>query len=334
MVEVPPEWAGQFGTVLIAAMIGSAALTLVLTPLVMPLLRRWKMGQSVRDDGPKSHLVKQGTPTMGGALFLVAALATTLFFAPSSDELWWVLAFFLAFGVLGFADDFIKIVLRRPLGLKARYKLIVQITLAVALAIYVSGVANFGTAVQVPWLHWQFDLGPIYPVFILLLVLGTTNATNLTDGLDGLLASTAIIVFIAYAIISLSMGKISLTIANVAIVGGLLGFLWYNKHPARIFMGDTGSLALGGALAAMAVVTKTELLLPIIGMLYVIEALSVIVQVASFRLLGRRLLRMSPLHHHFELTGWHEVQIVLAFTVFTLAAAITGLSGFAGWGAQ
>ena len=332
MIDIPPAWAGQVGNVLIAALLAALFLTLVMTPLLMPVLIRWKMGQSVRKEGPQTHQKKQGTPTMGGVTFLATSVVVSLILAPPSQEFWWVLLSFLVFGLLGFADDFVKIVLRRPLGLKARYKLAVQLVMAVALAFYAYWQPGLGSSLHIPWVHWQVDLSYFYPALILFLVLGTTNATNLTDGLDGLLAGSAAVVFFGYAIVTLAMLKLSLTVICLAIAGGLLGFLWYNKHPARIFMGDTGSLAIGGALAAMSVMTKTELLLPIFGLLYVLEALSVILQVFSYRIWGRRLLRMSPLHHHFELSGWPETRVVAVFWLFTLLSVIVGLWGFDGWG--
>lgn len=310
----------------LSAFLISLALSLLAGPLFLPLLRRWKWGQSVRSDGPAAHLQKAGTPTMGGLTFIAATVAAALLTGPPTPFLVSALLVFAGFGAVGFLDDYIKVVLRRPLGLKARYKLLGQAGLGLWLAWQVAD--GLGTRADIPFLGTSVDLGVSYIPFALVAVLGSSNAANLTDGLDGLLAGVTVIAAGVYALISLAAGRPELAAFSAALAGGCLGFLRYNRHPALVFMGDTGSLAIGGALAALALLTKTELLLPVIGGLLVLEALSVILQVAAFRLLGRRVLRMSPLHHHFELGGWSETQVVRRFWALAAFFAVVGWLGF------
>jgi phospho-N-acetylmuramoyl-pentapeptide-transferase len=294
-------------------------IALALGPVFIPLLRRLKFGQSIREEGPQRHQAKAGTPTMGGILILGALIIPALVFAGGSPEVWLALFVTVGHGLIGFADDFIKVVLKRNLGLRAREKLLGQIIMAVALAYIATTYFGRGTDLWIPGLGYSLDFGPLYYVLIFFVLVGTTNAVNLTDGLDGLAAGTTIIAAAAYAAIALAFGKQPLAIFCLALAGATLGFLRYNAHPAKVFMGDTGSLALGGALATVAVLTKTELLLVIVGGVFVLEALSVIIQVISFKTTGKRVFRMSPIHHHFELGGWSETKVV---TVFWLAGAI------------
>ncbi|SHI33417.1 phospho-N-acetylmuramoyl-pentapeptide-transferase [Propionispora hippei] len=288
-------------------------------PLLIPVLRRLKFGQSIRQEGPQRHYAKAGTPTMGGIIILIALLIPSLFYSGKSAEV--LLALFVTFGhgLIGFLDDFIKVVLKRSLGLKARQKLVGQIIMAAALAYIAAVYMGRGTDLWIPLLGIQLDLGPFYYILIFLVLVGTTNAVNLTDGLDGLAAGTTTIAALAYGAICLVFGKFDLAVFCVALAGAALGFLRFNAHPAKVFMGDTGSLALGGALAAVAVMTKTELLLVLVGGVFVVEALSVIVQVISFKSTGKRVFLMSPIHHHFELSGWSETKVV---TVFWLAGIV------------
>ncbi|HMM20353.1 MAG TPA: phospho-N-acetylmuramoyl-pentapeptide-transferase [Selenomonadales bacterium] len=292
---------------------------LALGPVLIPMLRRLKFGQSIREEGPQRHYAKAGTPTMGGVLILAALIVASVLFAGKDPEVWLALFVTVGHGFIGFLDDFIKIVLKRNMGLKAREKLLGQIVMAVALAYIATTYFGRGTDLWLPVLGINLDFGPLYYVLIFLVLVGTTNAVNLTDGLDGLAAGTTTIAAAAYAVIALSFGKAGLAAFCVALAGACLGFLRYNAHPAKVFMGDTGSLALGGALATVAVLTKTELLLVIVGGVYVIEALSVIIQVISFKSRGKRIFRMSPIHHHFELGGWSETKVV---TVFWLAGTV------------
>lgn len=291
----------------------SLAVSLILGPVIIPVLRRLKFGQSIRQEGPESHYAKAGTPTMGGVIILAALVVSSLLFACNDREVWLALFVTLGHGLIGFADDFIKIVLKRNLGLTAKQKLLGQIVMAVALAYIATNYMGRGTDLWIPILNTNIDFGLLYYVLIFLVLVGTTNAVNLTDGLDGLAAGTTTVAALAYAVISLSFGKTSLAIFCVALAGAMLGFLKFNAHPAKVFMGDTGSLAMGGALAAVAVMTKTELLLVIVGGVFVVEALSVIIQVISFKTTGKRVFRMSPIHHHFELSGWSENKVVAVF---------------------
>lgn len=315
----------KLGAAFVFALLG----TFVLVPLILPLLRRWKWGQEVRRDGPRTHLFKSGTPTMGGLAFIFPVLVASLIWGGTdSPFLQLALMVFLGFGAVGFLDDFLKVVLRRPLGLKARYKLLGQALIALIVAFEVA--QGLGTRITVPFTSLEFDLGLLYIPFALLVIIGSANAANLTDGLDGLLAGTTVAVAAAYTFISIQSGRVDLAVFAAAVAGGCLGFLGHNAHPARVFMGDTGSLALGGALAALALLTKTELILPLAAGVWVLEALSVMIQVVSFQLWGRRVLRMSPLHHHFELAGWTEGQVVVRFWLLAAVFAAAGSFGFLG----
>jgi phospho-N-acetylmuramoyl-pentapeptide-transferase len=299
----------------------ATALVVVLAagPLLLPVLRRLKFGQSIRQEGPQSHYVKAGTPTMGGILILLGLVVSVVLWSHKSADVWLALLITIGSGLIGFLDDFIKVVLKRSLGLKAKQKLLGQIVMAVALAYTATTFLGRGTDLWVPGLGINVDLGPLYYVLCFLVLVSTTNAVNLTDGLDGLAAGTTVITAATYAVIAMSFAKGDLALFCVALSAACLGFLRFNSHPARVFMGDTGSLALGGALAAVAVLTKTELLLILVSGVYVLEALSVIIQVTSFKLTGKRVFLMSPLHHHFELKGWSETKVV---TVFWLAGAV------------
>lgn len=288
-------------------------IALILGPLVIPILHRLKFGQSIREEGPQRHLAKAGTPTMGGIILLLATVIPTLLFGLHSIELWLVLFVTIGHGIIGFLDDFIKVVLKRSLGLKARQKLFGQIVMAVGLVFFSGLNGGIDTTIWIPFSDLQLDVGILYYVFVFFMLVGTTNAVNLTDGLDGLAAGTTVFSALAYAVICFQLGKTSLAVFCLSLAGGCLGFLKYNAYPAKVFMGDTGSLALGAALAAVAYFTKTELLLIIIGGVYVIEALSVIIQVISFKSTGKRVFLMSPIHHHFELKGWSEQRVVLSF---------------------
>jgi len=302
----------------------SFAVALALGPLILPVLRKLKFGQSIREEGPQGHYAKAGTPTMGGVLILTALTAASLVYAGGSRELWLVLFVTVGHGVIGFLDDYIKVALKRSLGLKARQKLAGQVLMAAVLAYAATAFFGRGTDLWIPFAGTQVELGLFYYVLIFLVLVGTTNAVNLTDGLDGLAAGTGMIASLAYACIAFYFGHASLAVFCMALAGACLGFLRYNVHPAQVFMGDTGSLAIGGALAAVAVMTKTELLLVVVGGVFVVEALSVIIQVISFKTTGKRVFRMSPIHHHFELSGWAETKVV---KVFWLAGAICALLG-------
>ena len=300
-------------------------ITIILGPLTIPLLRRLKVGQSIRADGPQSHLSKSGTPTMGGLIMIVAILITTLTSGRLNRDLYIIIFSTLGFGLIGFIDDFIKVVLKRNLGLKAYQKLIGQITIAVLIAVYQSKISVFETQVLVPFVNTYIDLGIFYVPFIAFVVVATTNSVNLTDGLDGLASGVTLIVASFFSLVAINWGYPSIAVFSAALTGACLGFLRFNAYPAKVFMGDTGSMALGGAIAAMAILMNLTLLIPLVGGIYFAEALSVIIQVTSFKLTGKRVFKMSPLHHHFELVGWKETKIVVVFWSITLVLCIIGL---------
>lgn len=315
---------------LTAALVVSFLIALALGPIIIPMLRRLKAGQTIREEMHASHQAKAGTPTMGGLIFVIAALIATLIFAPRTGQslprLLIALVLTFGHGLVGFADDYIKVVLKRSLGLRAREKLLAQVALAAILGYGAIEVLGLGTDITIPYVGWSLTLGkPLYYLLVLIMVWGTANAVNFTDGLDGLLAGESIITFSFYGVfVAAALGQIELAVLALTFVGGCFGFLHYNRYPAKVFMGDAGSFALGGALVAMAVLTKTEFLLVIVGGVYVIEVLSVMLQVASFKLTGKRIFKMSPLHHHFELVGWPETKVLRLFWGAGLLMALLG----------
>lgn len=297
---------------------------LFLGPILIPLLRQLKFGQSIREEGPQSHMKKAGTPTMGGIIIILAFSVAALIFAKSSTELFLIMLVTLGFGLIGFLDDFIKIALKRNLGLTSKQKLLGQLIIA-SLFYFFLMKSGASTEIIIPIVDASIDLQWLYLPFILFVLLGASNGVNLTDGLDGLLAGVSAIAFGAYTLVAMHSSKPDVAIFTATVVGALLGFLVFNRHPARVFMGDTGSLALGGAIAATAIMTKTEILLVIIGGIYVIETLSVMIQVVSFKTRGKRVFRMSPIHHHFELLGWSEWKVVTRFWLAALVFAALGV---------
>ncbi|MBN3525959.1 phospho-N-acetylmuramoyl-pentapeptide-transferase [Paenibacillus apiarius] len=302
----------------------SFLLAVILGPLTIPLLRRLKFGQQVRDDGPKAHLKKAGTPTMGGTIILLAFTLAFLKFSVMDTDFYVLLIATLGFGLIGFLDDYIKIVFRRSLGLTARQKLIGQLFCAVLICILL-WQSGHSTVISIPGTALGLDFGWFYYPFIVLMMLAVSNAVNFTDGLDGLLSGTSAIAFSAFALIAMQASEISAAVSAAAMVGAVLGFLVFNAHPAKVFMGDTGSLGIGGAIAAIAILTKTELLIIVIGGIFVIEMLSVIIQVVSFKTRGKRVFKMSPIHHHFELCGWSEWRVVITFWLAGIVLAGLGL---------
>jgi phospho-N-acetylmuramoyl-pentapeptide-transferase len=303
-------------------------IAVVIGPLFIPVLRRLKFGQSIRAEGPQGHKKKAGTPTMGGTIFLAAVTITAIQFSERSAELWLMLFGTLGFGLVGFLDDYIKVVMKRNLGLRARQKLFGQLLVAVILfvALY---MLHVDFSISIPFTDLKWDLGIFYFLFLLIVFMGFSNGVNLTDGLDGLAAGTSLIAFATYAgIAAIWSSKFDVAIFSAAMVGALLGFLVFNAHPAKIFMGDTGSLALGGGLATASILTKTEILLVIVGLVFVLETLSVTIQVFSFQVFGKRVFKMSPLHHHFELSGWSEWRVVLTFWTAGLVSSMVALTAF------
>jgi phospho-N-acetylmuramoyl-pentapeptide-transferase len=306
--------------------IGVAFLLAVLFgPVSIPILRRLKFGQQVRDDGPKAHLKKMGTPTMGGIIILLAlSLAYLRFSEPGTYASFFLLIGSLGFGLIGFLDDFIKIRFKRSLGLTAKQKLVGQLVVSLA-AVGLLVLMKHDTAISLPGTEWAIDLGWFYYILVIIVFWAATNAVNITDGLDGLLSGTSAVTFGAYAIIGLMQTDMEASFFSAAMIGAVLGFLVFNAHPAKVFMGDTGSLGIGGGLAAVAILTKTELLLIIIGGVYVVEMLSVIIQVISFKSTGKRVFKMAPIHHHFELIGWSEWRVVITLWIASMVCAGVGL---------
>jgi phospho-N-acetylmuramoyl-pentapeptide-transferase len=309
------------GKVLIAGT-ASMLICLFLSPKFIDFLRRRAFGQNIREEGPQGHQTKAGTPTMGGIIIFTAFAVPFLILSDHDLKSLGVFGAALACALLGFADDYTKIVKRRSLGLRARTKLVVTVAISVALWWIATHEGHLSTTLPVRFVDVGVDLGPLYPVFIYLVVAGTTSAVNLTDGLDGLAAGCAAIVLLAYiGITFITSGQSDLTLLAACLVGACIGFLWFNSFPASIFMGDTGSLGLGGAIAGLAIMTRTEMLLILLGGIFVIEALSVLIQVFSFQMFRKRVFLMAPIHHHFELQGWSETKIILRFWIVAVACA-------------
>ncbi|WP_315443886.1 phospho-N-acetylmuramoyl-pentapeptide-transferase [uncultured Selenomonas sp.] len=306
---------------LLLTLVTALAIVLFSGVYFLPFLHRLKYGQSIREEGPASHQKKSGTPTMGGVMIVLAVTLSTLLFAPLTVTTLLALFIFLGHFLLGFADDYIKVVKKRNLGLRAYQKLLGQIVISLVTILIGRSLLGHDTSVWVPILGEMWDIGVLYYVLVVFVFVGTSNAVNLTDGLDGLASGTVAAAALFYAVLMYGTDH-GLMVFSAAIIGACIGFLWYNHHPARIFMGDTGSLALGGALAAVAILSHTEALLPIVGFVFVCEALSVILQVISFQTRGKRIFRMSPIHHHFELGGWSETRVVYTFWVVGAAGAL------------
>lgn len=315
---------------IIRVIIVSFLIALLLGPVVIPVLRRLKVGQSIREEGPKSHFKKSGTPTMGGVIIILAVIISIFTSGYYTQEIWVSLFFTLGFGLIGFIDDYIKVVLKRNLGLRAYQKIIGQFIFAFLLAWYGSRYSVYGTKLIIPFFNGFIDLGVLYIPFVLFVVVGIVNSVNLTDGLDGLNTGVTMIVMATFSLIANSMINISpifegVSIMSAAVTGACLGFLKHNANPAKVFMGDTGSLALGGAVSAFAVISNTILLIPIIGGIYFAEALSVIIQVAYYKRTKKRIFKMAPLHHHFEMCGWKETKVVGVFWIVTVILAFIGI---------
>lgn len=307
------------------AFVISLVVCLVIGPLLIPALQRLKFGQSIRSDGPERHLQKQGTPTMGGVMFFFSLILGTVFLAGDSFMTYFLQVCALGFGLIGFIDDYIKIVKKRSLGLTAKQKIIGQFALSIAVSAAAVYLLDVSTEVMVPVLGWSLDFGVLYIPFLIFLLVGTTNAVNLTDGLDGLASGVTLIVALGYTLIGVLQAQPAVVVFGAALAGSCLGFLVFNHHPAKVFMGDTGSLLLGGAVAALAIMTKTELLLPLIGIVYVAEVISDIIQVGVYKWKKVRVFKMAPLHHHFELCGWSETKVVRVFWAATAIAVLLTL---------
>lgn len=300
-------------------------LNIVISPLVIPYLQKLKLGQYVRDDGPHTHLKKAGTPTMGGIIILLSIFITSLFFAANNKELHTVLFTILGFGLIGFMDDYIKVVKKRSLGLKPAQKIIGQLIVTIIFGLLLRYYIQQDTSVLLPFSGGkELELGWLYYPLLVFGVLGTVNAVNLTDGLDGLASGVTVIVATYFTLVAWGFQSNVLPVSAAA-VGSLLGFLLYNTYPARVFMGDTGSLALGGFVVSTAFILKMPLFILIVGFIYVVENLSVIIQVGYYKMTKKRVFKMAPIHHHFELSGWPETKIVTVFCIITAIMCLIGL---------
>jgi phospho-N-acetylmuramoyl-pentapeptide-transferase len=317
----------MLGEILIAG-IASLLLCMFLGPKFIEYLREKEFGQQIREEGPAGHHGKAGTPTMGGLIMIVSVAVPYLILGNHDPASLAVFGTMLAAGLLGFIDDWTKISHRRSLGVSGKRKLAAQLLISIGLWLVATKGVHLDPELKFRMWGAELDLGPLYPLLIFLVLAGATNGVNLTDGLDGLAAGCSAIVLLAYTAMTLSTGQSDLALISVCLVGACVGFLWFNSFPAAIFMGDTGSLALGGAIAALAVMTQTEVLLLIIGGIFVIEALSVLIQVFSFQRFRKRVFLMAPVHHHFELMAWSETKIILRFWIVTGICAAIGFTLF------
>ena len=323
--------------VLIAGLLAMVA-AVVIGPKFIAMLRARNLGQQIRAEGPAAHVVKQGTPTMGGLLIIASAVIPFLVLSQYTAEAMTVLFITLGCAAIGFGDDYLKLRRRHSLGLPGRWKMVLLLAVTVGTALLLQETESFTTSIYVPVVSWDVNLGLLFYPFLFLVIAGTVNGANLTDGIDGLAAGTATIMLLTFLAIAgiawIRSGapgdrsEVYLDIATLAaaLIGGTIGFLWYNAFPAEVFMGDTGSMALGGAIAGFALVTGTEILLPLIAGIFVIEVLSLIIQVVSFKRTGRRVFLMAPIHHHFEMKAWSETKVMVRFWII---CAILCASGFA-----
>ena len=328
----------------VGAALTALIISLLITPWLIKRLHAFHIGQHIRNDGPQTHLAKEGTPTMGGLIILIAMVVSTVLWARINNRfIIIVMGSTLWLGLIGFIDDYLKLVKKNPKGLPGNYKILGQFILALIVACYLylfPANTSYATKVNVPLIK-MLNLGIFYIPLVILIIVGASNAVNLTDGLDGLAVGSLIFAASSYAALTYVTGNFKfanylriifvpgsgeLTVFLAAMIGACLGFLWYNSHPAEIFMGDTGSLFLGGTLGIVAVCVKHEVLLAVIGGIFVVEALSVIMQVGSFKLRGKRIFKMAPLHHHFELKGWAESKVVIRFWIIGIILALLALS--------
>jgi len=304
------------------AILTSLIIVILGTYVFIPFLQRLKFGQEIREEGPKRHMEKKGTPTMGGIVFIFAITITSFMAINIHSKYLYAVLGMILFGSVGFVDDYIKVVLKRNLGLRAYQKILMQIAVSAIIA-YLT--YDIGHEILIPFLNSTIDLGIYYYIFVVLFMISITNSVNLSDGLDGLATSVSISVMIFYVYFAYNLASTDLMNSSLIFIFALIGFLYFNKYPAKIFMGDTGSLAIGGYLGGLALVTGTELFIIIVCGVFVIETLSVILQVISFKTTGKRIFKMSPLHHHFELVGWSERKIVRVFFTVNLMLSMLGI---------
>ena len=304
----------------------SFIISVILCPVLIPFLKRLKFGQYVRDDGPQSHLKKSGTPTMGGIIILISVITTSLIFLKGNKDIIPILFATVGFGLIGFLDDYIKVVMKRSMGLKPWQKMIGQFAVTAIFGYYIVNYSNVSTEILIPFSNGKMlDLSFLWLPMLFFVFLGTTNGSNFTDGLDGLATSVTVLIATFFTVVALSI-KPEITPITGAVVGTLLGFLVFNSYPARVFMGDTGSLALGGFVASTAYMLQMPLFIVIVALVYLVEVLSVIIQVSYFKISGgKRIFKMAPIHHHFELCGWPETKVVTIFSIVTAILCIIGL---------
>ncbi len=304
----------------------SFAISVFLSPIIIPFLQRLKFGQHIREEGPKRHLTKMGTPTMGGLIILAAIVITSMMYVRTNKEIIPILFMTLGYGLIGFLDDYIKVVMKRNLGLKPWQKIILQIIVAFIFIYYINNFTEISTNVILPFTDGLYlELKDIYIPFILIVIIGTVNGANFTDGLDGLASGVTVIIAVFFTVIAISQNS-GIEIITCAVVGSLMGFLLFNVYPAKIFMGDTGSLALGGFVASTAIILQMPFFILIVGFVYFVEVLSVIIQVVYFKITGgKRIFKMAPIHHHFELCGWSETRIVALFSIITTILCLVAL---------
>lgn len=302
--------------------------TLILGPGLIKFLHRLKFGQFIREEGPESHLKKSGTPTMGGILFLIGILVGSVFYISDYSKIVPVLFVTLGFGLIGFLDDYIKVVMKRNLGLTPAQKMLGQIFITAVFAFYMVNYSGLGTEVIIPFTGGtMIDLGILYVPILFFVVLGTVNGANFTDGLDGLASSVTTLIAVFFTVIAVA-ARTDVHPVACAVIGALLGFLCFNTHPAKVFMGDTGSLALGGFVVSTAYMLQIPFFLPIVAFIYFVEVLSVIIQVAYYKRTKKRIFKMAPIHHHFELSGWPETKVVSIFSIVTAVLCLIGMLAY------
>lgn len=313
---------------ILMSVILSFAISVIIGPVGIPFLRRLKVGQTEREEGPQSHLKKNGTPTMGGILILISVVITSLFFVKDYPKILPILFLTMGFGMVGFLDDYIKVVLKRSMGLRAWQKMLLQIVVTGVFAFYLTRYTDVSLAMKVPFMKGVYlDFGWWNIPIMFFIIIATVNGTNFTDGLDGLLSSVTVLVATFFTVVAIGTHS-GIEPITCAVVGALLGFLLFNVYPASVFMGDTGSLALGGFVAAAAYMMQMPIFIVIVGFIYALEVLSVILQVSYFKLTGgKRIFKMAPIHHHFELCGWSETQVVAVFSIVTALLCLVALMG-------
>ncbi len=312
-------------TVFIPVLI-SFAISTILGPVIIPVLRRMKMGQTEREEGVKEHLKKAGTPTMGGMIFLLSVLITSVFYIGSNPKIIPILFVTLGFGIIGFIDDYLKVVMKRSDGLFPKQKMALQIVVTAIFAFYLVKFTDVSLAMLIPFTNGKYlDIGWLAIPLLFVAVIGTVNGVNFTDGLDGLASSVTVLVATFFTVVAIGT-KSGIEPVTCAVVGSLLGFLLFNVYPARVFMGDTGSLALGGFVASAAYMLQMPIFIIIVGMIYLVEVLSVMIQVTYFKKTGgKRIFKMAPIHHHFELCGWSETRVVAVFSIITALLCLIAL---------